>query len=112
MDESILKTVKKLLGIVAEDDAFDTDMIVLINNAILALYEIGGCEKVILVTSDEETWESLVIKEDILGAAQTYVAIKVRLGFDIPTSSNVTSALEKTMREAEWRLNVAVDPES
>ena len=36
--------------------------------------------------------------------------LKVRLIFDPPQSSSIIDAMNRTISELEWRLNVAVDP--
>jgi len=110
MDESILDTIKKLLGIAAEETAFDTDIIALINNALLAVQQLGvGPSNGLAITSAAETWNDLLSDDTLLGAVQMYIYAKVRIIFD-PPSSSMMSALQESMRETEWRLNVQVDP--
>lgn len=110
MDKSILDTIKKLLGISTEDTAFDPDIIALTNNALLAVRQLGvGPENGFMITSNNEIWSDFLDDENLLGAVQMYVYAKVRIVFD-PPSSSILSALQESMRETEWRLNVQVDP--
>ena len=113
MEESILTTIKKLLGLDESYEAFDTDIIVAINTALMALVQIGiGPSKGFHIEDDIETWGDFLGKDVIdLEAAKTYVFIKTRLIFDPPSSSVVIEAYNKVAAECEWRLNVQRDHE-
>lgn len=106
---SILDSIKKMLGSELSDDAFDTDIIIGINSAIMALNQIGVGLKGYRVTGNSETWEEFLMGYNDLEAAKTYVYLKVKLAFDTPTNSFVVNALEDQIREYEWRLNVNSD---
>lgn len=110
MNDSILDTIKKLLGIDAEETAFDVDIIALINSALLAVKQLGcGEDEAFTISSNAEIWSDFLDDEKLLGAIEMYIYAKVRIVFD-PPSSSMMSALQEAMRETEWRLNVAVDP--
>ena len=113
MEESILITIKKLLGLDENYEAFDTDIIVAINTALMALVQIGiGPSKGFHIEDDMATWGDFLGKDVIdLEAAKTYVFIKTRLMFDPPSSSVVIEAYNKAAAECEWRLNVQRDHE-
>lgn len=113
----ILSDTKKLLGAEGWLDAFDTDICIGINTALMTLRQLGvGTEGITVSPSDEEpvTWdEFLADQSDLdLEAVKNYVALRVRLLFDPPTSSTVKQAVDEALREYEWRLNVAVDPDT
>ena len=113
MEESILTTIKKLLGLDESYEAFDTDVIIAINTALMALMQIGVGPKIgFRIEDDEATWEDF-LGSDVadLEAAKSYVFIKARLMFDPPSSSVVVEAYNKAAEECEWRLNVQRDPE-
>lgn len=111
-EESILNSVKKLLGIMPESTEFDVDIMMHINGAISALRQIGvGPEYGFTVTSAEDTYDDYLGE----GSAETsqvklYLLYKTRLGFDPPQSSIVAEAIKTNVAEIEWRLNVQVDP--
>lgn len=111
MTESILLTVKKMLGIAEEYHAFDLDIIVNINSVFLTLNQLGvGPESPFQITGDSEVWSAFADPSEVPGI-QTYVYLKTRLLFDPPTNSFLVTAIEKQIAELEWRLNVQVDTE-
>lgn len=111
MTESILLTVKKMLGIAEEYHAFDLDIVININSVFLTLNQLGvGPESPFQITGDSEVWSSFVSTKDIPGI-QTYIYLKTKLLFDPPTNSFLVDAIQKQIAEFEWRLNVQVDTE-
>lgn len=109
--ESILLTVKKMLGIAEEYHAFDLDVITDINSVFLSLNQIGvGPETPYSITSDVDTWEDFLgdSKVDLPGV-QTYVFMKTRLLFDPPTNSFLVDAMQNQCNELEWRLNLQAE---
>ena len=113
--DSILTSVKKLLGIAEEYKQFDPDIIMFINSAFSVLTQLGvGSEDGYSIISDEETWDDYLSANEIeagqLEMVKTYVYLKTRVAFDPPSSSFVLDAFNKQVSELEWRINVAVDP--
>lgn len=109
MQESVLTTIKKLLGLDEDYTHFDTDIILHINTVLMAAGQLG-IEIAQHVTSSDETWLSILKKpRDDLEALKTYIYLKVRLLFDPPTNSFTIGALEKLAQEYEWRLNVQAE---
>lgn len=112
MQESILLTVKKLIGLSEAYDAFDIDLIIHINSVLMILYQLGIGERDFEITGPDDTWEDFLGNDvESLKAVRTYVVQKTRMVFDPPTNSNIMSALKDSIAEFEWRLNVQVDPE-
>ena len=109
--DSILISIKKLLGIDEYCEHFDTDVIMHINSAISILTQLGvGPSSGFFVVDNTQTWKELIGDRTDLEFVKTYVYMKVRLVFDPPQSSSATDAMNKMISELEWRLNVAVDP--
>ena len=110
MDDSILNTIKKMLGPDSAYDVFDTDMIIHINTALSILTQLGvGPAKGFRITGPDETWTDFIGSDIDLESIKTYVYLKVKMLFDPPSSSFVMKSMEETCKEIEWRLNVAVD---
>lgn len=110
--DSILNTVKKMLGLQPDYDAFDVDVLVNINAAFMSLMQIGvGPEEGFVVTGPDETWNDFLEVSQLteLGALQNYVYLKVRTLFDPPTNSSVLESMNKLILEYEWRMNIQVD---
>lgn len=108
MNESILTTIKKMLGIAEDYDAFDTDIIVNINTVFMTLTQIGvGPDKGFSIKGKDEKWSDFISEDDDnLEGVKTYIYIKVKLVFDPPTTSFVLDALKNMATELEWRLNI------
>lgn len=105
--ESILTSIKKLLGIVAEDTHFDADIIIHINSALMTLNQLGvGPEEGFSILSELETWENFLGDSVHYEAIKTYVYYYVRTAFDPPINSAVLESMHRRMNELEWRLQV------
>lgn len=108
--DSILTSIKKLLGIEEEYTQFDSDIIMHINTVFLNLTQLGvGPAEGFLIEDDSTTWDDFIGDSNQLQAVKTYVYLKVKLLFDPPLSSSVTESINRIISELEWRLNVAVD---
>lgn len=111
MNDSILTTIKKLLGIAEDDTSFDTDVIININMALNVLFQLGvGPETGFSITGNTETWSDYISDMSKLEMVKTYIYLKVKLIFDPPQSSRVIESIENQIKELEWRANVQVDP--
>lgn len=107
--DSILVSVKKMLGIDESYPAFDTDVIIHINTVLSILHQLGiGADEGFEITGDNETWADLFGADPRLNFIKSYVYLKVRSLFDPPTGS-VLDSLNRSISELEWRINVSVD---
>ena len=105
--DSILDTIKKMLGIESTDTAFDVDVIVNINSVFMLLNQLGiGPINSFSISGKDETWDQFLNDNTKLEAVKTYMYLKVRVLFDPPTISAVLDSLNRQITELEWRLNV------
>lgn len=105
MEDSILNTIKILVGIEPSDDAFDMNLIVLINSAIMTLRQIGvGPQNGFSITDASATWFDYISDIKLYEAVKEYIHLKVAIVFDPPTSSYVMEAMKEQIKESEWRL--------
>ena len=111
MEESILTSIKKLLGMTEDYTNFDTDIIIHINSAFMVLNQLGvGPSDGFSIEDDSATWDEYIPEDDKrLEAIKTYIYLKTRLVFDPPQSGTVMDALKQSIHEYEWRLNVQAD---
>lgn len=108
--DSILTSIKKLLGITEEYEHFDPDIIIHINSAFMILNQLGvGPEEGFAIEDKSATWDEFIPSGSNLEAVKTYVHLKVKLMFDPPLSSTVIEAIKSQINELEWRLNVSAD---
>lgn len=110
--ESVLGAIKKLLGVPYEESVFDVDIMMNINAAIFTLKQLGIDTKESVVTSADTTFSNLFGDQPQTSIEQIkmYLFYKTKLGFDPPSSSAVMECIKEMIKEAEWRLNVSVDP--
>lgn len=111
MGDSILTSVKKLLGIAEDYTQFDTDIIMHINSVFSTLAQLGvGPSNGFAIEDDSAIWSDyLSDNASKLNFVKTYIYLKVRLVFDPPQSSAVIEAFNRNISELEWRINVAAE---
>jgi len=109
--DSILVSIKKLLGIEATYTQFDLDIVMYINSAFTNLLQLGvGPVGGFSIIDDTAKWSDFIgIRKDI-ELVKTYVYLKVRLMFDPPHTGYLVDAVNKQISESEWRLQVITDP--
>ena len=110
MEESILLSIKKLLGLDGDYQAFDEDVVVHINTALSILRQLGvGPKNGFKITGSNETWGDFLGDSDKLEMAKTFVYTRVKPIFDPPSNSFVLSALKEESDELAWRLNITAE---
>lgn len=106
MENSILKSTKKILGIADEYTAFDLDIITHINATLAIVNQLGiGPDGGILIDDDASTWGDLDLPQDQMSIVRTYVFLRVRMLFDPPSTSFLIEATNKQIEEFETRLS-------
>lgn len=110
MDDSILDSIKKILGMPPDYDAFDTDLVIHINSVFGILAQLGvGPAGGFSISDNTTLWKAYLGDSKDLEMVKSYMALKVRLVFDPPTIGAVMDAMKEQIREYEWRLNAQVD---
>ena len=105
MADSILNDIKKALGITEDYTAFDQEIILHTNTAIMFAEQLGLPS--FKITNKTETWDQyLAGTTKNLEAVKTYLYLQVRLVFDPPANSFVVTAIEKQLQEYAWRINI------
>lgn len=111
MHESILQSIKKLIGGIPEDYSnFDEDVTTQINTAFARLHTLGvGPENGFAIEDGDVTWDEFMEEGSTLNMCKTYIQLKVRQYFDPPTISSVLSAMQEQIKEIEWVLGATED---
>ena len=105
--DSILTSVKKMLGIDASYDHFDTDLIMHINTVISILTQLGvGPAGGYTITGPDDTWIDWMGNKTFLSPVKSYIYLKVRLLFDPPTNSSLIESYNRLISELEWRIKI------
>lgn len=109
--DSILTSIKKLLGIDENYTHFDPDLIIHINSVLAILTQLGvGPENGLTISDKTAVWDDFIPDSPKLGFVKSYMHLKVRLLFDPPLGSAVIEALNRQIDELTWRIQVEADP--
>ena len=109
--DSILTSIKKMLGIAEEYEHFDMDLIIHINSALSILTQLGvGPSRGFSIQDKTATWDDFIPEGANLETVKSYVYLKVRLLFDPPANSSVIESTNRLLSELEFRINIEVDP--
>lgn len=109
--DSILKSIKQLLGIADDDNSFDTEITIHINSVLSVLTQLGvGPSTGYRVTGEFETWSDFLSDDNLLEMVKSYTYLKVKLMFDLATTSSaVIEATNRSVSELEWRICAAAE---
>lgn len=108
--DSILTSIKKLLGIDETYEHFDADLIMHINSVFMILYQMGvGPNAPFVIEDAASTWDEFSSDVETMSAVRTYMFMKVRQIFDPPQNGTLMDSLKQLISECEWRLNVLKD---
>lgn len=107
MEPSILKSIKKVLNLGADDTSFDEDIVLYANGAFSTIHQLGvGPVDGFFIEDDSAEWDDFpCTSPQQIHLVKTYVYLRVRILFDPPTTGYLVTALEAQLREYEWRLN-------
>lgn len=113
MNDSILNSVKKIIGITEDYKHFDQDLIMHINTILMALTQMGiGNREYFTINDETATWNDFIGGKADIEAIKTYVALRVKMIFDPPQSSTHLQAIQETIKECEWRMYIADSSEN
>lgn len=111
LEEKILSSIKKLLGLNDGVTVFDTDIVIHINTVFANLTQMGvgpqndeGKNIGFKISTGNEVWGDFTSNDILIENVKTYVYIKVKMIFDPPTSSALIDAYNAQAKELEWRL--------
>lgn len=109
--ESILTSIKKLLGIEEEYEHFDTDIIIAINSVFVILFQIGvgPTGQPFEISDKNAVWDDF-FQGKTINLVKSYMYNKVRLMFDPPQTSTMFESMNNQTTEMEFRLQIMVDP--
>ena len=115
MDSSILQSVKQMLGIYEQETAFDVELVMHINSVFSILNQLGvGPDDGFMITGDTETWDEFLTASHVdpkkIQMVKSYVYQKTKIIFDPPSTGVLNEALERQIKEMEWRLFIQADP--
>lgn len=108
--DSILTSVKKMLGPEEDYEHFDPDIIMHINSVFMILNQLGvGPKTMFRIEDKEDIWSDFMPEGEMLELVKSYMYLRVRMLFDPPQSSALMEAMNNQIKEFEWRLNIQVE---
>lgn len=113
MPDSILNSIKKLLGLDPSYTVYDVDILMHINSVFSDLHQLGvGPADAFSIEDDSATWDSFLGDDNRLSSVRSYVFLRVKLLFDTPGTSFHIEAMQEQINKFEWRLNVVREGDS
>lgn len=107
--DSVLNSIKKLLGIQESYTIFDADLIMHINSTFAMLNQIGiGPKEGFMIEDSYTTWDEYITQANE-SMVKSYIYLKVRLLFDPPSNNSLTESINRQLSELEWRLYLEGD---
>ena len=108
--ESILRSIRKMIGPDETYTHYDTDLIIHINSVLAVLTQLGvGPSEGFFIQDESATWNDFLGNDPKLEMVKSYVYMKVKLAFDPPSSSAVIDSMNRSISEFEWRTNMAAE---
>lgn len=109
--ESILNSIKMLLGIAEDYTQFDDDIIIHINSVFSILTQYGvGPDEGFAITDSSTKWSDYTSDDAKLAMVKTYIYLRVKQMFDPALGGTVAETIQRQIDELEWRLYIAKDP--
>lgn len=109
-EQSVLNSVKRLVGIMEDDKSFDIDILININSSLVTLYQLGVLEIPYTISSELDTYDEVLpgASEEIVNLVKMYLVCKTKLVFDAASlSSSHSEVLKEEIKEMAWRLKAA-----
>lgn len=107
---SVLLSIKTLLGIPDNYDHFDNQIIMHINDVLVKLHDIGVISgDPVRISSDTDVWTQVIGDRSDLSDVITYVYLNVRVAFDPPQNGSLMESINRQIAEKEWRIHTRVE---
>ena len=111
-EDNIIKTIKASLGLAEDYPPFDAQIVMEINTVLSIVNQLGigvnGYEVCIDNGAYTGTWSEFLANEIadniFMNEVKTYVAKRVQILFDPPTSGILMDAMNRNIEELEWRI--------
>lgn len=106
MSDSILTSIKKVLGQDESYTAFDDDLILFINGVLADLHQLGiGPLEGFQITGADEEWVQFLSNDMTMNNVKNYVFMRTKLQFDPPESGYAITSFQEQINKAEWRIS-------
>ena len=109
--DSILDSIKKIVGITPDCVDFDDEIIPAINTSFYRLWTLGigrDKKKPFKIEDNSSVWSDF-IDDTIMETVKSFVGLEVRLLFDPPTNSFLVTAIKDQIDKYEFLMTVGED---
>lgn len=107
--DSILISIKKMLGLEEDYSPFDQEIIMNINSAISILSTKGIGNPGFIITDESQLWHEYIPDIENYEMVKTCIYLRVKSTFDPPSNSFVMDAMTKQIEEQEFYLRALLD---
>lgn len=112
VNQSILRSIREAVGLEESNGAFDTDLLMHINNSVGILSQ-NGVTNIKMVNDETQKWDDIINPEpDVMGIAMQmiplFITLNTKVIFDPPPPSAVEQ-YAKMIDQILWRLRVTYD---
>ena len=104
--ESILDSIKIMLGNSVDDTNFDTELIIFINGALSIINKLGVGPTGYKISNNSNTWDEFLGDRTDLEEVKTNVYLRVRLAFDPPQNSFLVTSIKEQIAESTWYIEL------
>lgn len=104
--ESILDSIKIMLGNSIDDTNFDTELIIFINGALSIINKLGVGPTGYKISNSSNTWDEFLGDRTDLEEVKTNVYLRVRLAFDPPQNSFLVTSIKEQIMESTWYIEL------
>ena len=104
--ESILDSIKIMLGNSVDDTNFDSELIMFINGALAIINKLGVGLTGYKISNNSNTWDEFLGDRTDLEEVKTNVYLRVRLAFDPPQNSFLVTSIKEQIMESTWYIEL------
>ena len=104
--ESILDSIKIMLGNSVDDTNFDAELIMFINGALAIINKLGVGLTGYKISNNSNTWDEFLGDRTDLEEVKTNVYLRVRLAFDPPQNSFLVTSIKEQIAESTWYIEL------
>ena len=109
MDNSVLNTIKAMIGPSVSYSGFDTDLTIHINSSLMYLAQMGIVPDGTKITDENTTWHDIIGDNNMLEGIKSYLYFKTRIMFDPPANNAILTAYNEEIKQLEWRMGITCD---
>lgn len=108
MDESILDSIRKIIGNGELDDFFNQDLCFAINSVLMQAHSMGLVNDDFAIKDNTKQWKDILLHPEQINlhALISWTALRTRLLFDPPTSAALMNSIKEEAARLEWYIYI------